>query len=213
MVLLLAEQLRLPLRERNAMLLAAGFAPAFGARDIAAPEMSQVRDAVMLVLENHEPFPAMALDRRGNVIFSNSGAKLLAEGVAADLLGPPVNVYRISLHPRGMRERIRDFEVYARHMVMRLRHDAGVSADPGLQSLLSEVESYQAVRPGASTSVTGQADVVLPLCLSTSLGELAFFSTIATFGTPLDVTVAELAIESFFPADEATARRVRRLAK
>jgi hypothetical protein len=189
-------------------LLAAGFAPAFDTRDVNAPEMSAVRDAVLLVLKNHEPFPAMAVDRRWNVIFSNCGVKLLVDEVDRELLKPPVNVYRLSLHPDGLRSRVLNFDAYARHMLMRLRHDAATSGDVELSSLLSEVESYPGMR-GRATAEAARGSVILPLRLATRAGELSFFSTIATFGTPLDVTVSELAIESFVPGDESTRRRVR----
>jgi hypothetical protein len=211
MVLLLAEQLRLPLRERNALLLAAGFAPAFAGRDLGAPEMSAVRDAVSLVLKNHEPFPAIAVDRKWNVVMSNSSASLLGQGVAPELLAPPANVYRMSLHPNGLRRRVLNLDEYARHMLARLRHDAEVSGDGELHALLSEVEAYPGMRSLAGATPQ-RGNVVLPLRLKHETGELAFITTITIFGTPFDMTVEELAIESFFPADNSTAERIRVLA-
>lgn len=210
MVHLLAEQLRLPLRERNALLLAAGYAPAFERRDLGAPEMGAVRDAVSMILKNHEPFPAIAVDRRWDVVMSNGAVPLIAEGVAPELLAPPANVYRLSLHQDGLRRRVLNFDEYARHLLGRLRHDVEVSGDADLLALLGEVEAYPGLRSIAKVAPQ-RGNVVLPIRLRHGSGELAFITTITTFGTPFDVTVEELAIESFFPADQATAERVRAL--
>lgn len=208
MVLLLGDHLRLPLREQNAMLLAAGFAPAFQQRAFDSPEMSSVRESVSMVLKSHEPFPAIAVDREWNVVMSNCGASLFAEGVSPELLGPAANVFRLSLHPKGFRRRVLNFAEYARHMVARLRHDATVSGSLELFELLKEIESYPGIISigGASTN---RGNVALPLRIKSALGELSFITMIATFGTPFDVTVSELAVESFFPADPATARLIR----
>jgi len=211
MVLLLAGHLRLSLREQNALLLSAGFAPIYEERPLDAPDMMAVRDAVRMVLDGHEPFPAFAVDRRWDVVMSNCGAPLLAAGAAPELLQPPINVYRLSLHPQGMRPRVRNFETYAVHLVARLRHDALTSGHAELQRLLEEVERYPGIRALTGGRVERGA-VALPLLLTTDVGVLSFITTVATFGTPFDVTVAELAIESFFPADEATARAVRNAA-
>jgi transcriptional regulator with XRE-family HTH domain len=208
MVLRLAVQLQLPLREQNVLLLAAGLAPAFEARAWASPELSAVREAVAMVLAAHEPFPALAVDRAWNVVMSNCGAPLLAEGVAPELLGARANVYRISLHPEGLRPRVVNFADYARHLVARLRRDAATSGDRDLFALLREVESYPGM-PAVADGDGHPGDVALPLRLRSACGELSFITMIATFGTPFDVTVAELAIESFFPADAATARLLR----
>lgn len=208
MVLLLAEQLRLPLREQNALLLAAGFAPSYGEQPFDAPELDAVRDAVDLVLANHEPFPALAVNRRWDVLRSNQGAGVLIEGIAPFLLGPPLNVYRASLHPEGLRRRILNFEHFAGALLSQLRRDAEASADPELSELLNEVENYPALQRQDRRSPP-PSYVVQPLQLRSSLGTLSFITTIATFGTPYHTTVAELAIESFFPADAATAQRLR----
>jgi transcriptional regulator with XRE-family HTH domain len=208
MVLLLAEHLDLPLRERNAMLLSAGFAPAFEQRSIEAPELSAVRDAVKMVLKGHEPFPAIAVDRSWNVIMSNCGAAFLGEGVAPELLSPTPNVYRLSLHPNGFRPRVLNFQEYAGHLVARLRRDSAVHGGPELHALLTEIETYPGISE-LSAPVTGRGGVALPLCVESDGCELAFITTIATFGTPYEVTVSELAIETFFPADNFTANYVR----
>ncbi len=176
MVLLLAHQLRLLLREQNGLLLSAGFAPVYEERALDSPDMAAVKDAVTMVLKAHEPFPAIAVDRRWNVVQSNCGAPLLAAGAAPELLEPPVNVYRLSLHPKGMHPRVRNFDTYALHLIARLRHDVVTSGDPELSSLLDEVEHYPGVRALAGARVERGA-VALPLRLATELGELSFITT------------------------------------
>ena len=211
MVLLLTVQLRVPLRERNAMLLAAGFAPAYEQRSLDSVEMSAIREAVQRLLDAQEPYPALAVDRQWNVVLGNRGARLLSEGVAPSLLGPSANVYRVILHPDGLRARIRNFDEYAGHLLAQLQHDVDLSGDPQLHALLAEVEKYPGLQ-NLSVPQTARTGVALPLQLATSVGELAFVTTVATFGTPYDVTVSELAVESFFPADAETAQRVRAFA-
>jgi transcriptional regulator with XRE-family HTH domain len=210
MVLQLGEFLELPLRERNALLAAAGFAPAYPSRPLDAPEMAAVRDAMDLVLRGHEPYPAIAVDRYWNIVAMNAAAGIFAASVDPELLGPPANVYRMSFHPKGLVPRIVNFTEYAHHLMSQLRHDVAVSGDPELTALLREVESYGTVPP-APPQPRPQS-VVLPMRVRHPLGELSVFSVIATFGTPVDVTVSELAIETFFPADAATAERLRQLA-
>lgn len=211
MVLDLAEHLQLPLRERNVLLTAAGFAAVYGRTPLDAPEMEAVRSAIELVLSGHEPYPALAVDRYWNIVSMNQAAALLAAGIAPDVMGSPPNVYRISLHPEGLAPRVVNFAEFAHHLLERLRHDASVSADPQLAALLGEVEGYATVRalPRPSFEHPG---VVVPVRLRHPRGELSLFTTIATFGTPVDVTVDELALETFFPADAATARRLNDLA-
>lgn len=208
MVLDLAGHLDVPLRECNQLLTAAGFAPAYPQRAYDAPEMASVRAAVEQVLHGHAPWPALAVDRYWDVVAMNAGAAVLAEHLAPSLLDPPLNVYRASLHPDGLAPRVVNFPEFAHHLLHRLRHDVEVSADPRLADLLAEVEAYPTVRELPRPTAPGP-DVVLPMRLRHPEGELALFSVISTFGTPVDVTVAELAIETFFPLDEATATRLR----
>jgi transcriptional regulator with XRE-family HTH domain len=208
MVVHLAEHLGVPLRERNTVLMAAGFAPAYPERSMDEPEMAQVRRAVDLVLKAQEPYPAVAVDRYWNVVLTNAATGLFLEGIGAELLGPPTNAYRVGLHPDGLARRVINFDEYAHHLVARLRHDVSVSFDPGLVALLEEVERYPNVA-ALATPPPSRGSVVLPIRLRHGSGELALFSTITTFGTPIDVTVAELAIESFFPADAHTAEVLR----
>jgi transcriptional regulator with XRE-family HTH domain len=211
MVLTLAEHLRVPLRERNPLLTAAGFAPLFARRPLDAPELEPVQWAVARILEGHEPYPAVVVDRVWNVVSMNRAASLLATDVDADLLAPVPNVYRLSLHPGGLAPRIANLAEFAAHLLRQLRHDAEVSADPDLAALLGEVESYPDIRSLPRTAVPKAGHVVVPMRLRHPAGELALFTAITTFGTPVDVTVAELALELFFPADAVTASRLRRL--
>jgi transcriptional regulator with XRE-family HTH domain len=210
MVLLLAEQLELPLRERNVLLHAAGFVPAYPRRSLEATEMAPVREAVNQVLRGHEPYPAIAVDRYWNILAMNTAAGLFAEDVDPELLGPPPNAYRLSLHPQGLAPRIVNLDEVGHHLLGRLRHDAAVTADPELAALLREVETYPTVR-GLRQTAADARWVVVPVRLRHPRGELALFTTVTTFGTPADVTVDELALETFFPADAETAQRLDRL--
>lgn len=206
MVLHLTEQLDVPLRERNRLLLAAGFAPVYGETSLDAPRMAAIRAAVGQVLAGHEPYPALVVDRGWRMVDSNASARLLIDGVAPELLEPPVNVLRVSLHPDGMAPRIANLGEWRAHLLAQLRRQVAVTADPELTDLYAELDGY----PGGDEPGPSDASgVIVPLRLRHESGELAFFSTVATFGTPLDVTVAELAIESFFPADAHTAAVLR----
>jgi len=207
MVLHLAEELRLPLRERNRLLLAAGYAPVFTESSLGSPQLAAVSEAVRQVLAGHEPYPAAVVDRWWNLVDGSAGLALLTEGLPAALLEPPVNVLRASLHPDGLAPRILNLGQWRGHLLARLRQQVEVTGDPRLADLLSELQEY----PGEDgAGAEPAASLVVPLRIRHGDGELAFVSTVTTFGTPLDVTVAELVIESFFPADEATAKALRR---
>jgi transcriptional regulator with XRE-family HTH domain len=206
MVLQLAEHLDVPLRERNALLLAAGYAPAYGERPLGDEAMAPVREALERLLKGHEPFPAVAVDRQWELVSANEPAMaLLTNGVAPALLAPPANTLRISLHPDGLAPRIVNLADYSSHLLHLVAHEAAATGDPALVALHEELRGYPGVDP--SPRPPDPADsLFIPLRLRSPDGsELSFFSTIARFGTALDVTVAELAIESFFPADEKTA--------
>lgn len=214
LLLHLAEHLEVPLRERNALLLAAGYAPVYRERSLEDEEMNPVRDALHRVLAGHEPYPAVIVNRRWDLVAANEPAvRLFTAGVAAHLLEPPVNTYRLGLHPDGLAPRIRNMAVYSGHLLTRLRREVLLSGDPGLEDLLREVRGYpDLVQPGAVGADPAQM-LFLPMEFTTVDGEeLSFFSTIATFGTAVDVTVAELAIEAFFPADDHTRRVLQRSA-
>jgi transcriptional regulator with XRE-family HTH domain len=200
MVLHLAEELRLPLRERNRLLLAAGYAPVFTESSLGSPQLAAVSEAVRQVLAGHEPYPAAVVDRWWNLVDGSAGLALLTEGLPAELLEPPVNVLRASLHPDGLAPRILNLGQWRGHLLARLRQQVELTADPQLAELLAELQEY----PGGDGGPEPAPALAVPLRVRHGDAELAFVSTVTTFGTPLDVTVAELVIESFFPADEAT---------
>jgi len=210
MVLRLAEQLEVPLRERNDLLLSAGFAPAYAETPVDAPRMAQVRAAIRQVLAGHEPYPALVVDRQWNLVDANRSVGFFMDQVAPEILEPPINVLRASLHPVGMAGRIVNLAEWRGHILNRLRRQIDLSADTQLVALYEELRSY----PGDETPAAPDepSAVVAPLRIRHADGELAFFSIVASFGTPNDITVAELAIESFYPADEATAAVLRELA-
>ena len=213
MLLRLAERLEIPLRERNALLIADGFAPVYPERRLDDPALQAAREAVDLVLAGHEPYPALAIDRHWTLVAANRVVGLLLAGMPPDLLRPPVNVLRLSLHPDGLAPRIANLGQWRGHVLERLRQQVELSADPVLAELLEEIRGFPARAAAEGDAPARHRDVVgvvLPLRLRTEHGILSFFSTTTVFGTPVDVTLAELAIESFFPADAATAEALRR---
>jgi len=212
MVLRLAEQLDVPLRERNRMLVAAGFAPVFAERPLGDPALGAVRRAVERVLQAHEPYPALAIDRTWTLVAANRAVAPLLAGAAPALLEPPVNVLRLSLHPDGLAPRIANLAEWRAHLLTRLRQQIDVTADGELIKLLDELSSYPApsgAKAPRATVSEEYAGVVVPLRFVTDAGTLSLFSTTTIFGTPVDITLSELAIESFFPADAATAELLR----
>jgi transcriptional regulator with XRE-family HTH domain len=212
MVIRLAEELEVPLRERNALLLAAGYAPVYAERQLDAPEMGPVREALDRFLRAHEPYPAVVVDRYHNLITANDALDLLLEGVDPDLLEPPANGMRIALHPRGMAPRTLNLPEWSAHLLQRVRREAHLTGDPTLASLYDELASYPGVQVVPAHGEPNAADIVLPLRLLDTDGEseLRFFSTLSTFGTAADITLAELAIEAFYPANAHTAMRLLR---
>ncbi|WP_216217386.1 helix-turn-helix domain-containing protein [Amycolatopsis aidingensis] len=209
MVLRLGEYLEIPLRERNQLLLAAGYAPAYTESDLDAPGMAAVRQAVRQLLTGHEPYPAVVLDRRWNLVEGNSSVALFLEGVSPELTASPVNVLRLTLHPAGMAPQVLNLGEWRAHLLGRLRREAHATGDPFHTELLEELRGYPCAQEVPEVEVPGPGDILVPLRLRYGGQELAFFSTVATFGTPLDITLAELSIESFFPADPATAALLR----
>jgi transcriptional regulator with XRE-family HTH domain len=210
MLLHLAEHLEVPLRDRNELLLAAGYAPAYTAAAIDSPQLTAVRDAIRQILAGHEPYPAVVVDRAWRLVDGNSSVAVLTDGVAPELLAPPVNVMRLTLHPDGMAPRIANLPEWRAHLLDRLRRQL-VTGDEELAALYEELRGYPGGEPGPEVEVPSPGDFAVPLRLRQRERELAFFSTTATFGTPLDVTVAELVIESFFPADEETRKYLQSL--
>jgi transcriptional regulator with XRE-family HTH domain len=204
MVLTLAEHLEVPLREQNALLLAAGYAPGYSETPLDTEEMSPVRHALDAILAGHEPYPAVIVDRQWEIVSSNGPAAVLLEGVSEELVAPPANALRITLHPDGMAPRILNFGEWSGHLLTRLRREALLSQDPALAELERELLGYPGVEQ-ASGLAEPEEMLFVPLRLRLPNGTvLSMFSTIATFGTALDVTLEELSIESFFPADDGT---------
>lgn len=204
LLLHLADHLDVPLRDRNELLLAAGYAPAYRETPLQDPAMGAVRRAVRMVLEAHAPYPAIAFDRRWDLVDANPAAMVLLEGADARLLEPPINVLRLTLHPDGVAPRIKNFAHVAGHLLDRLRQQVDRTADAELAALHAELVEMSGLaddRPAPDPA----AGVVLPVELRWRGQTLQLFSTVSVFGTPNDITTSELAIESFFPADDSTA--------
>ncbi|TWD80942.1 DNA-binding XRE family transcriptional regulator [Kribbella amoyensis] len=206
MVLRLAEHLDVPLRDRNQLLLAGGFAPIYSEASLHSPAMLAIRETLRRLLKGHDPYPALVVDRWWNVVEANAGIALFTEDVAPALLGAPINALRLMLHPDGVARRITNLPEVRASALASLQRQAASTADPELQDLYEEIRGYAA---GERAELPGPAEVVIPLKLRHGDRELSLLTTIATFGTPLDVTVSELMIEQFFPADEATAEFLR----
>ncbi|HEY4828229.1 MAG TPA: helix-turn-helix transcriptional regulator, partial [Solirubrobacteraceae bacterium] len=205
MVLRLAEHLDIPLRERNRLLLAAGYAPLYVARSLEEPAMAPVHLALDRFLRAHEPYPAVVLDRHYNLVSSNDAVGVLTAGVAPDLLAPPANALRVTLHPEGMAPQIVNLTEWSAHLLHRLRRQAALTADPELERLHEELSSYPGVSVETPAEDASGSEILLPLRMRAGDRELVFFSTISTFGTPVDITLSELMIEAFYPANAATA--------
>ena len=212
MVLHLAEELDVPLRERNKLLLAAGYAPAYSEHPLDSAGMQVVRSAVQKVLAAHEPFPALAVDRTWHLVQANSAVALLTRGAPERMLAPPFNVLRFSLHPDGLAPRIVNLGEWRAHVLDRLRRQADTTLDPEVMALLDELSALPGAQDHPSPpAVDADRRVLVPMRLRVGEDELSLFSTVTVFGTPLDVTVSELTIESFYPADGATERIMRAL--
>jgi transcriptional regulator with XRE-family HTH domain len=213
MVLHLAERLEVPLRARNALLNAAGFAPVFPERPLDDAALAVARQAIDLVLTGHEPHPALAVDRHWCMAAANRAIAPLIVGVDPALLQPPVNVLRLGLHPAGLAPRTVNLPEWRGHLLDRLRQQIDVSGDPVLVDLLAELRSYPAPEGHTPHAANRElANVAMPFRLATDAGILSFFSTTTVFGTPVDITLSELALECFFPADRTTADAMRRFA-
>jgi transcriptional regulator with XRE-family HTH domain len=212
MIMRLAELLDIPLRERNQLLVAAGYAPLFAERSLDDPALAAAREAVDMVLKGHEPYPALAIDRHWNLLTANRMVMPLLTGVNAELLQPPINVLRLSLHPDGLAPRILNASQWRSHLLARLRRQIELSADSVLVDLLHELTSYPVATSRKGDDESTANAVLIPLRMSTPAGLLSFISTTTVFGTPIDITLSELAVEAFFPADAATADVLRGLA-
>jgi transcriptional regulator with XRE-family HTH domain len=202
MLLRLAERLAIPARDRNTLLVAAGFAPALPERALDDPALADARRAVDLVLKAYEPYPALAVDRHWQMIAANAAVAPLLSGVAPHLLAPPVNVLKLSLHPEGVAPRIVNLSEWRAHILHRLERQIEASADAVLIALLAELRVYPG---GSARSEDRHGGVAVPLVLRAGQASLSFLSTTTMFGTPIDITLSELAIEAFLPADAQTA--------
>lgn len=208
-VVRLAESMQLSLRERNALLLSAGYAPAFAESDLDSPALRPVRDALDQVLEAHMPYPAVVSRPYGVLVAANDALSLFTDGAAPELLAPPVNVLRLALHPDGMAARVENLADWGRHIVESLRAQALRSPDADLDTFVAELESYlPAAKPGPD-----YLGFAVPLRLHSDAGELRLITTLTSFATAVDVTLAELHLEAFLPADEATAEILRARAR
>lgn len=212
MILHLAEYLDLPLRERNALLGAAGFAPAFKERPLDDPALASARHTIDLLLKGLEPYPALAVDRYWQLVASNQATLRLLGGVLPELLQPPINVLRLSLHPAGLAPRIRNLGQWRAHLLHRLRQQIDASHDPQLIALLRELQALPAPALDATTEVSTPSAIAVPMLLDVDGVVLSMLSTTTVFGSPVDITLAELALEAFVPADAETAERLREMA-
>lgn len=211
MVLNLAETLSIPLRERNRLLLSAGYAPSFAERSLGDPALKPALEAVQRILDGHEPNPALAIDRHWTMLLANGAvAPLLTEVEDKSLLEPPVNVLRLSLHPKGLAPNIINLAEWRAHVLERLRDLNELVADPVIADLEKELSSYAGGRNGHRPKADHSGGIAVPFQIRLGGAEHSFITTTTVFGAPLDVSLSELAIESFFPADEATARFIRR---
>jgi transcriptional regulator with XRE-family HTH domain len=209
MILHLADRLDVPLRERNRLLIATGHAPVFAEHSLDDEEMAPIREALDRFLAAHEPYPAVVVDRHWNLVLTNGPVDLLIEGIHPELLEAPANALRATLHPEGMAPRIVNFAEWSGHLLRRLRRQITMTGDEELERLYRELASY----PGVSSDrgaleVPSAAEILLPLQLRLANADLALFSTVTVFGTALDITLAELAIEAFYPANRDTARKL-----
>ncbi|MEV0032874.1 helix-turn-helix transcriptional regulator [Nocardia sp. NPDC050793] len=205
MVVRLAESLELSLRERNGLLLAAGYAPVFAESRLDTPELAPVRDALDRILDGHMPYPAVVVRPYGVLVAANAAFELLTEGAAPELLAPPVNVLRLALHPDGLARRVLNLPEWGRHVIESLRGRALRSPDPELDSFIAELASYlPAAEPGPE-----HLGFAVPLRLRSEAGELRLITTITSFATAVDVTLSELHLEAFLPADDHTAAILR----
>lgn len=207
MVLRLAEQLDLPLRERNALLVAAGYAPLYRESTLDDAALAPARGALQRLLDAQEPAPALAVDRHWNLVAANRMVPLLLQGIAPALLQPPLNVLRVSLHPQGLAPMIDNFGAWRTHVLARVRRQAAASGDARLAALLAELQAL----PGPPPDDAMHDEVIVPLVVNSPLGRLDFITTITVFGAPHDVTLAEIAVETLLPADRATADKLQQL--
>lgn len=206
----LCDELEVPLRDRNDLYLAAGFAPVHRERPLA--DLGAVSQAIDAMLRGHEPYPAVAIDVRWEVVAANDAMWRFLSGLPAQLAGPPLNILRATLHPDGMASQVRNYEQWRDHVVRRVRRQLERTAAPGLAELLADIQGYPAPAAAGGPVDAADNDLVTPLLLAAEVGELSLVYAVTVFGAPRDVTLDEIAIEAFLPADDATARILRGLA-
>lgn len=205
----LAETLQVPHRARNALLLAAGYAPEYRERGFADDDMASMRAIVDHVLAGHEPYPALAVDRHWNMLAANASVAILTEQVSRNLLESPANALRIALHPDGLAPQIVNYGEWRAHILRRLDLQIEACADPELAALRDELAAYD--RQANDNETVGPSAIAVPLVLDTTVGRISFVSTVTIFGTPVDITLSELAIEAFYPADRESAELLRKI--
>jgi transcriptional regulator with XRE-family HTH domain len=211
LLLVLAERLEVPLRDRNAFLLAAGYAPRYPQTSLDDPEMRRVRAALQRMLDGHDPYPGIVIDRLWNVTLSNNAARALVDLLPPELAGSPLNVFRACLHPEGLARLTRNFSEWSAYLLDQLHHLTVLTNDAEVEALADEVSAYPNVfeRNSWHQLPPEQPTLLIPWRLALEHGELSLFTTLTTFGTPQDITLAELAIELFYPADDATEAALR----
>jgi transcriptional regulator with XRE-family HTH domain len=209
LVIRLAEALELPLRERNALLLTAGFAPAYAETPFGDPALRTLHEAMHKILVAHDPFPALMTDRVGTLLAGNDALDVLLEGVAAELLVPPVNVRRVALHPRGLAPRVLNFADWGRHVIEMIRRELDRHPDPAQVELLRKLERYVDDAPGEPAA--DYPGLAMPLVLASPAGQLTLLTTVTSFSAAADVTIADMRLEAFLPADADTAGRLQAL--
>ncbi|MGE0807489.1 MAG: helix-turn-helix domain-containing protein [Burkholderiaceae bacterium] len=212
-LLAMAEELQVPLRERNRLLLAAGYAPRFQERAIAGPEMSVVLQSLQRLLDAHQPYPGVVLDRHWNVVLGNAATQAMIGLLPPELITPVPNIFRLSLHPQGMASITANFDEWGRYLLRQLRRLAADAPDAQWEALSSEVLAYPNVAALASREVPAEeATLLVPCVMQLPAGRVSMFTTLTTFGTPRDITLEELCVELFYPADEASAALLRAMA-
>ena len=212
LVLAVAEHLDVPLRERNRMLLAAGFAPRYSQRGLAEPSMARVRASLQQMLDAHDPYPGVVIDRQWNILLANEAALAFVSGIPEHVTQPTMNVFRVCLHPDGLASRTVNFEDWSAYLLRQMRRTIELTGDAGLEALEREVLAYANVAGRPRVTDTDESDdppLLVPLRLQAGDAELSLFTTLTMFGTPRDITLEELCVELFFPADDATENLLR----
>ncbi|GAA2924933.1 MULTISPECIES: helix-turn-helix transcriptional regulator [Streptomycetaceae] len=214
MILRLADHLDIPVRERNALLVVAGYAPRFAETSLDDPSMGALREAVERLLAGYEPYPALVVDATYTVVAANRGIQVLLEGVPEHLLTPAPNAMRLTLHPEGLAPRILNLPEWRADLLAQMERQIALVRSAELRSLYEEVAAYPVPEPPRCAPAAvggGVPSLALPLRILHEGQVLSFIASIATFNTPMDITVAELAIETFLPADRSTADRLHAL--